>query len=528
MLSWLELIWWFAWMAGVGAAIGSFANVLIYRLPRGPVFRPAWSFCPCCERRILFRDNIPLYSFLARRGRCRHCGEPIALRYPLIEAVTILAFLLVFDALFVAAVRPDIADPDAASITDRVLSAWPMLVAHLVLVGGLLVISVIDLEEYWVDLRVILVIVGIGALCHMLWNPGGQGVWQPPSAPAAAACFGAAVGLALAQLWSWLTSRPPTAEADAPDAGEPRLAEPPEAAEPDAATNGQSNAAAGPQDMAAPQPPPGAARATPPAPERGGELRRQPRVRLAAGWVVAGLTLAGALSIVGGHLSGHQMLSFWRRSSGVFLLLFVAQLVGSARRRPADRAIVVAIEQERHSARGMAAGELVFLLPAALLAGLGALGAHAGFWGQLDWSAWYHWSPISGWLPVAGLARSACGALIAGGVGWAVRIGFTLLLGREAFGLGDVYLMAAAGAVAGWAVAVLGFFVAAVFALGGVLLLIVFKRSRAIPFGPWLSLGILAVLVAYEPMRQSLAPGLRGLAVLTGLTAPTPPQLPSF
>ncbi len=71
----------------VGAALGSFANVLIHRLPRHePVVLPP-SRCPHCAAPIHPRDNIPILSYLLLRGRCRHCGAPIALRYPIVETV---------------------------------------------------------------------------------------------------------------------------------------------------------------------------------------------------------------------------------------------------------------------------------------------------------------------------------------------------------------------------------------------------------------------------------------------------------
>ena len=75
--------------------------------------------------------------------------------------------------------------------------------------------------------------------------------------------------------------------------------------------------------------------------------------------------------------------------------------------------------------------------------------------------------------------------------------------GKEALGIGDIHLMAAAGCVAGWPVAVLGFFLTCFLALVGWVLTLPFKRSRALPLGPWLSLSFLAVVVFYEPVLSS-------------------------
>lgn len=71
-----------------GLLVGSFLNVVVYRVPRGlSIVRPG-SFCPQCAAPIVPWDNVPVLSYLALRGRCRHCGAHIALRYPLLELLT--------------------------------------------------------------------------------------------------------------------------------------------------------------------------------------------------------------------------------------------------------------------------------------------------------------------------------------------------------------------------------------------------------------------------------------------------------
>ncbi|WP_457626330.1 prepilin peptidase [Persephonella sp.] len=75
-----------------GCIIGSFLNVVIYRIPRGKsIKKPAFSFCPECGQKIKWYDNIPLLSYILLRGRCRHCRKKISLRYPFIEFLTGLA-----------------------------------------------------------------------------------------------------------------------------------------------------------------------------------------------------------------------------------------------------------------------------------------------------------------------------------------------------------------------------------------------------------------------------------------------------
>jgi leader peptidase (prepilin peptidase)/N-methyltransferase len=79
-----------------GAAIGSFLNVCIYRMPIGKSIVTPPSACPACGQAIRWFDNIPLVSYLALRGRCRHCGAPFSARYFVVELLTGLLFLAVW------------------------------------------------------------------------------------------------------------------------------------------------------------------------------------------------------------------------------------------------------------------------------------------------------------------------------------------------------------------------------------------------------------------------------------------------
>jgi len=85
------------WLFVLGCAVGSFLNVCIWRLPRGmAINNPSRSLCPGCRHPIAWYDNIPLISFLALRARCRHCGELISWRYPLVEGLTGALFALIY------------------------------------------------------------------------------------------------------------------------------------------------------------------------------------------------------------------------------------------------------------------------------------------------------------------------------------------------------------------------------------------------------------------------------------------------
>jgi leader peptidase (prepilin peptidase) / N-methyltransferase len=83
-------------LAGIiGAIVGSFLNVVAYRLPRGESLSHPPSRCPNCGQPVKPYDNIPVLSWLLLRGRCRHCKEPISPRYPIVEAGTALLCALV-------------------------------------------------------------------------------------------------------------------------------------------------------------------------------------------------------------------------------------------------------------------------------------------------------------------------------------------------------------------------------------------------------------------------------------------------
>jgi leader peptidase (prepilin peptidase)/N-methyltransferase len=82
-----------------GLAVGSFLNVVVYRLPRHESLSNPPSRCPGCATPIAWRDNIPVLSWLMLRGRCRTCSQRISMRYPATEALVGAAFVAVALAL---------------------------------------------------------------------------------------------------------------------------------------------------------------------------------------------------------------------------------------------------------------------------------------------------------------------------------------------------------------------------------------------------------------------------------------------
>ncbi|MEI6622630.1 MAG: prepilin peptidase, partial [Actinomycetes bacterium] len=114
-----------------GLAIGSFLNVVIYRVPLGLSVVSPPSACPNCGHEIRGYDNIPVVSWLVLRGRCRDCGHPISARYPLVEAVTGLAFAVA--TWVVAVLVPPTEKPGL--FAGLCLAAWVLVAVVIALVG---------------------------------------------------------------------------------------------------------------------------------------------------------------------------------------------------------------------------------------------------------------------------------------------------------------------------------------------------------------------------------------------------------
>ena len=79
-----------------GTVIGSFLNVLIYRLPIGMDFKKGNSICTTCKHQLNWKDLFPLFSWIFLGGKCRYCKAPISPRYPIVEALNGIAYVLVY------------------------------------------------------------------------------------------------------------------------------------------------------------------------------------------------------------------------------------------------------------------------------------------------------------------------------------------------------------------------------------------------------------------------------------------------
>ena len=137
----------------LGALIGSFGNVVIYRLPLGKSVVWPGSSCPNCAHQIKPWENIPVLSWLALRGKCSSCKAPISARYPLIEALTALGFVLI-------ALRWPALDYGATIV--------PLLIIYAMLV----MMSLIDIDHYILPDSLTLPAIVIGLIGTYVYTSG--------------------------------------------------------------------------------------------------------------------------------------------------------------------------------------------------------------------------------------------------------------------------------------------------------------------------------------------------------------------
>jgi len=155
----------------IGSCVGSFLNVVIYRVPIGlSVNNPKRSFCPSCKHDIPWHQNIPMISWLCLRGRCACCGQKIAFRYFAVELMTAVMFFVIWQ-VFVPA--------DGSGFAEGV----GMAIAYWVLAGLLIAAVFIDIDHFiipdsltlgglvagWVAVLVVPDLMGGVSRLHALW-----------------------------------------------------------------------------------------------------------------------------------------------------------------------------------------------------------------------------------------------------------------------------------------------------------------------------------------------------------------------
>jgi leader peptidase (prepilin peptidase)/N-methyltransferase len=117
----------YVFVFALGLIIGSFLNVCIYRIPRDKSVVAPSSRCTSCGNPIKFYDNIPVLSYIVLRGRCRFCSEKLSIRYPVVELINAVLYMVIFERF-------------------GFNSPW-VLLAYCIFVSSLIVIFFIDLEH---------------------------------------------------------------------------------------------------------------------------------------------------------------------------------------------------------------------------------------------------------------------------------------------------------------------------------------------------------------------------------------------
>ncbi|MEO5842848.1 MAG: prepilin peptidase [Acidimicrobiales bacterium] len=166
-------VWVITVVGLIGLLVGSFLNVVIYRVPRGESIVSPGSRCTNCGHELTWFENVPVIAWIALRARCRSCKSAISVRYPLVEIATGALFAL------------------AAARIDR----WVELAAYLVAFAGLLALSAIDIDVQRVPVAVLYPTLGATAALLAI-AAGVDDGWDD----GARAIVGAAIGFALLRL----------------------------------------------------------------------------------------------------------------------------------------------------------------------------------------------------------------------------------------------------------------------------------------------------------------------------------------
>lgn len=163
------------WFLAIGCSVGSFLNVVAYRMPLRMRLSSPKSHCPRCETPLAVRDNVPVLGWLWLRGRCRYCELPISPRYPIVEAVTGAVFLLVLfvEPLSGGANLP-LRDPNALRGVVWIVwqTQWDLVglyLYHVYLASVLIAIALMAIDGHPVPRRLVAWTVGVGLAFPLVW-----------------------------------------------------------------------------------------------------------------------------------------------------------------------------------------------------------------------------------------------------------------------------------------------------------------------------------------------------------------------
>lgn len=520
------LIFWLVFFAVNGACVGSFLNVVVYRLPLGLSIVTPPSSCPKCGHKLAWYDNVPVLGWLWLRGKCRYCGNPISPQYPIMEALCAAMFAMLFAGYYILSHRAALPGHPADFHNLGWQITWPIFVIHLFLLGGLIASTKIDANLYIIPLEIPWCVTVIAVLALpiaaiflppatanvtpatlMLLDPNRalRSTAMPLPGWAIGAAFGGAVGLVIAIILLRRGLLPLSFDerklmGDAGESPSPKKETKKQAAKSEAKKEKK------------PQPPGKKKKKKgKKGRKKGGDKQQASESKASTqdddddehaeeahaesrrGMLIymLGMAVVAVAAFATGSVIG-MVVAFAILWWGILIVDF-----GAYGELPKE-------EGPEHwlvfpNPRFEAMKEILFLLIPLAAAVLGiVIVSSTGLA-----------TTLAGNLPVRTLGGAVYGYLIGGGVVWAVRILGTLGFGKEAMGLGDVHLVGAIGAVLGPVDAVLLFFMAAflgiahtaIVSLVGRLLL---KRGLQIPYGPHLCGAAVILMIFRHPVVQLL------------------------
>jgi leader peptidase (prepilin peptidase)/N-methyltransferase len=166
----LLIVWFFVF----GAVIGSFLNVVVYRLPKGISLIVPSSHCPACKHRIRWFDNIPIVSWLVLGRRCRDCNAAISARYPLVEGISAGMFALLAVAEFTfkginLPVREVYKIGNISISSGNNFELYAILLYHLLLLSTLFAAALIEIDGNRPPRGLFLPALLIGVIAALIW-----------------------------------------------------------------------------------------------------------------------------------------------------------------------------------------------------------------------------------------------------------------------------------------------------------------------------------------------------------------------
>lgn len=184
----------------LGACVGSFLNVVVWRLPRGESLVSPGSRCPSCGHPLAWFDNIPILGWILLKGKCRYCAAPISARYPIVEFVTAAIFIAYYVSFFILQRGPCVTDPLLARPL-TIQQDWVIYLLYMLTIAALLAASLIDAELFIIPIEIPWLVAALGILVHTIVDrpslPGALNVTGPPSALACGATIGLIISIFL-------------------------------------------------------------------------------------------------------------------------------------------------------------------------------------------------------------------------------------------------------------------------------------------------------------------------------------------